>query len=114
MQKTRSIHLIATLVLATASLSTAHAGPPSLPIKKAVDLAHEALAAKGKQNDVWIRSIELQRPTVTSAHPIWVVTWSGTVPGVKEGSKETGLEIDMEGKVVHLVKGSGGKGLLNR
>lgn len=80
------------------------AAQPVLPIRKAVELAEEALAAKGKQGEVFIESISLQRTSLLKPEQIWIVKWSGNVPGVKEGSKEYGLEINMKGDVIHLIK----------
>lgn len=94
--------LAAALLLSLAA--RAFAAPPALPIRKAVELAEEALAAKGKQNEVYVKSVSLERASLLSGGTNWIVAWSGSVPGVKPGSKEYGLEINMQGDVVHLIK----------
>jgi hypothetical protein len=94
----------AAAILLLSLAAPAFAAPPALPIRKAVELAEEALAAKGKQNEVYIKSISLERASLLSGGQNWIVAWSGSVPGVKPGSKEYGLEINMQGDVVHLIK----------
>lgn len=76
---------------------------PVLPIEKAVELAKEALANK-QVSGIYIQSIALQRTSLIGGKLAWIVKWSGTVPGVKSGEREWGLEIAMNGDVLHMVR----------
>ena len=78
------------------------AAPPALSIKRALELAEEALRAKGAENQTFVQTISLERSTIFSPRGL-VITWSNAIPGSKPGSREVGLEIDMKGEVVHLI-----------
>ncbi len=86
---------------------------PELPIRKAIELAEESLASKGKAGEVYIAKISWERSTILSKKAVWVITWSETIPGSKPDSKEVGLEINMQGDVVHLLHGRGKKPMSN-
>jgi len=100
--------LAATLLLILLPKPLAHA-EPAVSIRKALDLAEEALAAKGKKGEVYIESITWDRSSILSPKGVWVVSWSATIPGSKPGSKEVGIEINMQGEVLHLVNARGKK-----
>jgi hypothetical protein len=89
--------------------SPALAGP-AVSAKRAVELAEEALAAKNAGDSVFIQSLSLQRSSLLSGKPVWTVSWSENIQGSKPGSVEVGLEIGMDGSVVHLIKGRGAPG----
>jgi hypothetical protein len=97
----------AALSLFLALAATARAESPAIPITKAIELAQQALVAKGRQNEVFVQSASLQRGSILNSNTSWIVTWSHTIPGQKEGSQEYGVEIDMKGNVVHLIKVKG-------
>jgi hypothetical protein len=98
------IALAFTLVALFTLRSPAMAGP-AVSAKRAVELAEEALAAKNAGENVFIQSVALQRTSVISGKTVWTVSWSENITGAKPGSVEVGLEIGMDGSVVHLVKG---------
>jgi hypothetical protein len=83
--------------------SRAFAGP-AVSAKQAVDLA------KNAGDKVFIQSLVLQRTSMISGKTVWTVSWSENLEGSKPGSIEVGLEIGMDGAVVHLIKGRGATG----
>jgi len=82
-------------------------GAPQISAKEALRLAEEALAPKNPSGSVYISSLVLQQTAMVSGKRVWTVQWSESVEGSKAGSKEVGLEIGMNGSVVHLIKGRG-------
>jgi hypothetical protein len=90
-------------LLATVTLSVAADSAPALSIERATQLAKEALAGKGGP-DVFIQSIALEHTSILGGQQVWIVKWSSSVPAVRKGGREWGLQIGMDGKVVHLVK----------
>jgi hypothetical protein len=100
----RPFHTALSLLVLCALQSAALAGP-AISAKRAVELAEEALAAKNAGDKVFIQSVALQRTSVISGKTVWTVSWSENIPGSKPGSVEVGLEIGMDGSVVHLIKG---------
>lgn len=77
---------------------------PAVSAKQALQIAEEALTEKGVADSVYVASLALQTPSVVSRKAVWTVLWSSLVPAVREGSWESGLQISMDGSVVHLVK----------
>ena len=88
------------------ALAEAEDAAPALNARQALTLAEKALADKGMAGQVYIKSLALTRPTLSS-NDRWQVAWSSAIEGSKPGSREVGLEISMAGDVVHLIKGRG-------
>ena len=82
------------------------AGNASVSVQKAVELAQEQLEMRGLQASVQIESVALQPATVLGTSKIWTVLWSKPVP-LDNGKYEVGVEVDMSGKVMRLVKKTG-------
>jgi hypothetical protein len=80
---------------------------PAISAKQALQLAEEALAPKNTGGGVYVSSISLQPTAVLGGKRVWTVMWSESVEGSRPGTKELGLEIHMDGAVVHLIKGRG-------
>lgn len=99
--------LFATLPLHALAPLTSFAGNAGVSVQKAVELAQEQLEMRGLQASVQIESVVLQPATVLGASKIWTVLWSKSVP-LDNGKYEVGVEVDMSGKVVRLVKKTGG------
>jgi hypothetical protein len=78
-----------------------------LPISRALDLGQKTLAEKGMANQAYIKSIELQQTAAFGGKQVWYVQWSEPIPASKPGKKEVGIEISMDGSVVHMIKGPG-------
>jgi hypothetical protein len=97
-------------LLALFSLQSLAVAGPAVSAKRAVELAEEALAAKNAGENVFIQSMSLQRTSLLTGKTVWTISWSENIPGSKPGSVEVGLEIGMDGSVVHLVKGRAAAG----
>ncbi|HEV7403191.1 MAG TPA: hypothetical protein VGO11_09705 [Chthoniobacteraceae bacterium] len=97
-------------LLAFFSLRVPAQAGPAISAKRALELAEEALAAKNAGDNVFIQSVALQRTSLVSGKPVWTVSWSENLPASKPGSVEVGVEIRMDGSVVHLVKGRAAPG----
>ncbi len=95
------LSLLAGCLFATAAHAAADA--PAVSVDQALALANKALARKGVSG-VYIESIELSKPTLLSKKWSWSVRWSAPLPASRPEIKEVGLSIDMDGKVVHVVK----------
>lgn len=103
--------LFATLPLHALAPLTSLAGNAGVSVQKAVELAQEQLEMRALQASVQIESVVLQPATVLGASKIWTVLWSKSVP-LDNGKYEVGVEVDMSGKVVRLVKKTGGSSKL--
>jgi hypothetical protein len=88
-------------MLAAPSASLA-AGPP-VPVAEAVALAQEQLLIRGLQESVFIESVSLRSSSLLSASKQWTVLWSEPLPA-SLGRVEVGVEVDMQGRVVRLLK----------
>jgi hypothetical protein len=96
---------LALTLLALFTLRSPALAGPAVSAKRAVELAEEALASKNAGEKVFIQSLALQRTSLITGKTVWTVSWSENIPGSKPGSVEVGLEIGMDGSVVHLIKG---------
>jgi hypothetical protein len=81
----------------------AHAGNSRVSARKAIDLAQEQLDLRGLQSTVQIESVVLQSVTILGASRVWTVLWSQPISS-DSGKFEVGVEVDMNGKLVRLVK----------
>lgn len=90
---------------------SAKAGNAAVSARQAVDIAQEQLDLRGLQSSIQIESVMLQSATVLGSRRVWTVLWSRPVSS-DSGKFEVGVEVDMNGKVVRLVKktASGTKG----
>jgi hypothetical protein len=80
---------------------------PTLSAKRAVEIAEQALAEKGAGSQVHIQSLVLQETTRVGGKTSWTVTWSTPLPASNRNKNEVGIEIGMDGSVVHLIKSPG-------
>ena len=79
------------------------AAEPSVPVAEAVSLAQEQLNIRGLQGRVYIESVALRSASVLGTKKQWTVLWSEPVPA-SQGRVEVGVEVDMNGSVVRLLK----------
>lgn len=79
------------------------ADAPSVPVEKAIALAQEQLHVRGLEKTIFIQSAVLESASLLGGTRVWKVCWSDTVPA-SSGRVELGLEINMKGEVVRLVK----------
>ncbi len=100
----RLISGLALLVLTTATSAFAGEAPAISP-KHALELAEQALAEKGAAGEVYVQSLALEHTSLLEKKMVWSVTWSHSLPGSTAQKKEVGIEIHMDGSIVHLVKG---------
>jgi len=96
--------VIPLLILAAPALLSA--GSAGVSVQKAIALAQEQIEMRGLQSAVQIESVVLQPATVLGSSKIWTVLWSKPVP-LENGKCEVGVEVDMNGKVMRLVKKAG-------
>lgn len=88
---------------ALGTLSAAPAGGPSVPVAEAVALAQEQLQIRGLQGSVYIESVTLRSASILSSAKQWTILWSEPLPA-SQGRVEVGVEVDMKGNVVRLLK----------
>ena len=80
---------------------TAQAAP--LPIETALGLAQKDLKDRGLGGQVSIVSLSLESGTVVGGKTHWFARWSRSVD-LGDQRRESGLQINMDGSVVRLVK----------
>ncbi len=91
------------IALALGTANWAGAEPPLISVRQAIELAQEQLDIRGLTDSVYIESVTLKSPTVMGGPKHWTVLWSRSVP-VGKGMIEVGAEVDMQSKVVRLLK----------
>ncbi len=91
------------VVAAFGTLSAAPAGGPTVPVAEAVALAQEQLQIRGLQGSVYIESVTLRAASILGSSKQWTVLWSEPLPA-SQGRVEVGVEVDMKGNVVRLLK----------
>ncbi|MEI6713585.1 MAG: hypothetical protein WCO60_07525 [Verrucomicrobiota bacterium] len=79
---------------------------PALSLEKAIVLAQEQLHVRHLEKNVFIQSISLNLVSMIGGERVWQVAWSENLEAGK-GKLETGVEINMRGEVVRLVKRTG-------
>ena len=89
------------------TLSAFAENPPELSAKAAVDLAQKTLDERHLGPNVFIQGLTFQNTALLGGKRTWYVQWSGFVEGTKPGTREVGLQIGMDGHVVHIVKEPG-------
>lgn len=92
------------LLLLSVSVSALAENPPELSAKAAVEIADKSLAERNLAPKVFIQSVAIQSTALLGGKRTWYVQWSGFVQGTKPGTHEVGLQIGMDGHVVHVVK----------
>jgi hypothetical protein len=105
--RSRRQALAVLLVLGFLNHSQAADVPPSVTLKHAVELAEQTLVEKGVADQVYVVSAVLKRETLTAAKSFWEIAWSSAITGSKPGSQEVGVQVTMNGDVIHLLKGRG-------
>jgi hypothetical protein len=91
------------VVAAFGTLSAVHGAGPLVPVADAVALAQEQLQIRGLQGSVYIESVTLRAASILSSSKQWTVLWSEPLPA-SQGRVEVGVEVDMKGNVVRLLK----------
>lgn len=76
---------------------------PALGIDAAVAIARKSLSERGLDGSHHIVSASLARSTVVGSKTHWAVRWSESIPR-EDRKKEIGIDIAMDGAVVHVVK----------
>ena len=101
MQTARVLGPISALLLA--AFTSAEAAP-ALPIEQAVAIANSRLKERGFHTAPHIVAITLQRGTGKRGGSQWFVQWSDGI-AIREGVKEVGVNIGMDGSLTSIVKG---------
>ena len=99
--------LAAVLLAFLLTFSAKAEAPPELSAKEAVQIADQALKARNLGQKVFIQSVTFQNTALLGGKRTWFVLWSGFVEGTKAGTRETGLQIGMDGHVVHVINEPG-------
>ena len=89
--------LIALLALASCALAA------PLPIETALGVAQKDLKDRGLAGQVSIVSLSLESGAIVGGKSYWFARWSQSID-IGEQRRESGLQINMDGSVVHLVK----------
>jgi hypothetical protein len=86
--------------------------PPELSARDVVQIADQSLTSRGLAPKVFIQTVTFQSTALLGGKRTWYVQWSGFVEGSKAGTRETGLQVGMDGHVIHVIKepGSGPTG----
>ena len=84
----------------------ANAANSRVSARQAIDLAQEQLDLRGLQTTVEIESVVLQAATILGDSRVWTILWSRPFSS-DSGKFEVGVEVDMNGKVVRLIKKTG-------
>ena len=99
---------------AAAILATGSAFPlgafavPPVAIEQAVALAQKNLRERGLTERIYITGVTLERDSLLSSKTHWSVRWSESISR-GERKREIGLEIEMDGSVVVIVRAPGQK-----
>ena len=99
--------LLAVLAPLLLSFTAFAENPPELSAKAAVEIADQTLASRHLGPNVFIQSVTFQSTALLGGKRTWLVQWSGFVEGSKAGTREIGLQIGMDGHVVHVIKEPG-------
>ena len=81
--------------------------PPEISAKAVVEIADQTLATRHLAPQIFIQSLSFQSTALLGGKRTWFVQWSGFVEGSKPGTREVGLQIGMDGHVVHVIKEPG-------
>ena len=84
-------------------IGTLSAAPPAVSIEQAVKLAQSNLQERGLEREIHIVGIALEPESMTHSKFHWLVRWSHSIPR-EDRKQETGLQINMDGTLVRLVK----------
>lgn len=79
---------------------------PAVSVEKAIVLAQEQLRVRHLEKSIFIQSVSLNLVSMIGGERVWQVAWSENLEAGK-GKIETGVEINMRGEVVRLVKRTG-------
>lgn len=108
--KTLFSRLVLSLAGAAALLlAPALTAAPALSIHEALKIADGILQAKGVADQTFVQSITLQPTAILGGETVWYVEWDASIPSAKEGKRTVGIEIHMDGRVVHVVNARGKK-----
>ena len=88
--------------LALAPMS-GHGSGPALSIEEAISIAHKSLKERGLDDSHYVASATLASAAVLGSKYHWSVRWSESIPR-GDRKKEIGVDIGMDGSVVHVVK----------
>lgn len=101
--KTFALATFAGLML---TVGVARAGFPPVSLEKAISLASEQLKIRELDRKIFIRGITLESVSMLGGTQVWKVSWSENIE-LESGKVETGVEVNMRGDVVRLVKRPG-------
>jgi hypothetical protein len=98
--KRRFLSFSVILVLMTVA---ARSAAPAISIEEAVATAQRSLKERGFDGRYYLAGVTLERETFGGGTMHWFARWSAAIPRPNR-KKEIGLQIKMNGEVIHIVK----------
>ena len=81
----------------------ASAAAPALSIEKAVALAQGNLKERGLDREIHVVALTLEPTSLLRSRFHWFARWSSSIPR-EDRKREIGLQINMDGRLVHVLK----------
>jgi hypothetical protein len=81
----------------------ASAASPALSIEKAVALAQANLKERGLDREIHVVALTLEPESMMRSRFHWFARWSRSIPR-EDKKREIGLQINMDGQLVHVLK----------
>ena len=91
-------------ILLTLAVSSAHASPPAVTARQALDIAEKNLADRGLTKKLYVAGVTFERTSVFGAPAYWFVKWSEPIPASNPNNREVGIKVKMDGTATRLVK----------
>jgi hypothetical protein len=104
--KLRSLSTVVALTCAFAPLTSSAA--PGVNIVEAAKIAQDSLKERGITGDYHVAALVLEKSDVRGSSHYWSVRWSAAIP-LSEEKRELGMQINMDGSIVRVVRGAANK-----
>ncbi|HEX8311562.1 MAG TPA: hypothetical protein VF614_09615 [Chthoniobacteraceae bacterium] len=81
---------------------------PGIAVVEAAKIAHDSLKERGLTDQFHVAALVLEKSDVRGSSHYWSVRWSAAIP-LSEEKRELGMQINMDGTVVRVVRGAANK-----
>jgi hypothetical protein len=85
-------------------LAVAHAEPPPVTLREALNIAQKNLAERGLDKKLYVAGVTLERASMFNGKSYWFVKWSDAIAASNPNNREIGIKVNMDGSAVRLIK----------